>query len=126
MSLRHPDMRAPKARDSLSWGKRKGQHMSARDANIVSAAFSGLNKFENDGSFMREFSRQQGKDPGGPVDSHPNDEGNVESEVVLYEIKVPSESTVMIEEGLGANKLAAKAMQLRLKGKHGEAEKLLV
>ncbi|KAH9682199.1 hypothetical protein WN943_028999 [Citrus x changshan-huyou] len=125
VSLRHPDMRAPKARDSLSWGKRKGQHMSARDANIVSAAFSGLNKFENDGSFMREFSRQPGKDPGGPVDSNPNDEGNVESEVVLSEIQVPSESTVMIEEGLGANKLAAKAMQLRLKGKHGEAEKLL-
>lgn len=99
--------------------------MSARDANIVSDAFSGLNKFENDG-IMREFSRQQGKDPGGPVDSHPNDEGNVESEVVLYEIKVPSESTVMIEEGLGANKLAAKAKQLRLKGKHEEAEKLLV
>lgn len=58
MSLRHPDMRAPKARDSLSWAKRKGQHMSARDANIVSDAFSGLNKFENDG-IMREFSRQQ-------------------------------------------------------------------
>ncbi|KAH9680647.1 CwfJ-like family protein [Citrus sinensis] len=125
VTLRHPDMRAPKARDSLSWAKRKGQHMSARDANIVSDAFSGLNKFENDGSFMREFSRQQGKDPGGPVDSHPNDEGNVESEVVLYEIKVPSKSTVMIEEGLGANKLASKAMQLRLKGKHEEAEKLL-
>ncbi|ESR34202.1 hypothetical protein CICLE_v10004498mg [Citrus x clementina] len=103
VSLRHPDMRAPKARDSLSWAKRKGQHMSARDANIVSDAFSGLNKFENDGII------QQGKDPGGPVDSHLNDEGNVESEVVLYEIKVPSESTVMIEEGLGANNLAAKA-----------------
>ncbi|GAY46544.1 hypothetical protein CUMW_097870 [Citrus unshiu] len=89
VSLRHPDMRAPKARDSLSWAKRKGQHMSARDANIVSDAFSGLNKFENDG-IMREFSRQQGKDPGGPVDSHPNDEGNVESEVVhvIYDLSV--------------------------------------
>lgn len=125
VSRRHSDMRAPKADDSLSWGKRKGQHLSTRDANIVSAAFSGLNKFENDGSFMREFSRQQGKDPGGPVDAHTNDEGNVESEVVLSETKVPRESTVMIEEGLSANKLAAKAMQLRLKGKHEEAERLL-
>lgn len=125
VSLRHPEMRAPKARDSLSWRKRKGQHMSTRDANIISAAFSGLNKFENDGNFMREFSRQQGKDPCGSVNSHPNDEGNVESEVALSETKVASESTVMIEEGLSANKLAAKAMQLRLKGKHEEADKLL-
>lgn len=73
---------------------------------------------------MHEFSCQQG--PGGSDDSHCNDEGNVESEVVLLERKVPSESTFMIEEGLSANKPAARAMQLCLKGKHEEDDKLLV
>lgn len=73
---------------------------------------------------MHEFSCQQG--PGGSADSHRNDEGNVESEVVLLERKVPSESTFMIEEELSANKPAARAMQLCLKGKHEEVDKLLV
>lgn len=100
--------------------------MSSKDANLISAAVSGLNKYANDGNFMRKFSSQQGNDPGGSVDSHPNDERNVESEVATSETKILSESTVRIEEGLSANKLAAKAMQLRLKGKHEEADKLLV
>lgn len=126
MSVRHPEMRAPKAHDSLSWGKRKGQKMSTKDANIIAAAVSGLNKFENDGTFMREFNHQQCKDPAGSLDPYPNDEGNQVSEVVSSKTKASNESTIVIEEGLSANKLAAMAMQLRLKGKHEEADKVLV
>ncbi|XP_059461046.1 uncharacterized protein LOC132190161 [Corylus avellana] len=75
---------------SLSWGKR------SKDAGLISAAVSSLNKFYNDGSFMREVFQRQNNDPGESVS--------------------PSLSS--------ANQLAAKALQLRVKGKHEEANKL--
>ncbi|XP_057472439.1 uncharacterized protein LOC130761015 [Actinidia eriantha] len=36
MSRRHPNMKVPKLRDSLSWGKRKSQIMSSTDSGIIS------------------------------------------------------------------------------------------
>ncbi|CAN1279650.1 CWF19-like protein 2 [Linum perenne] len=54
VSVRHPEMRAPKVRDSLSWGKQKTPKVSANDAIIISSAASSLNKFANDGNFMNQ------------------------------------------------------------------------
>ncbi|XP_017976219.1 PREDICTED: CWF19-like protein 2 [Theobroma cacao] len=110
VSLGHSDLRAPKVRDSLSWGKRKRQNTPAKDAAVVSAA----NKFANDGNFMHEFLRKQGTDTatsGGDEDSEANK---------------PSEAATVLKESVSTNRLAAKALQLRMKGKHEEAEKLLL
>ncbi|CAN1279655.1 CWF19-like protein 2 [Linum perenne] len=87
-------MRAPKVRDSLSWGKQKTPKVSANDAIIISSAASSLNKFANDGNFMNQVLGQT------------NDLGSS-------------------NEGMTANQLAAKALQLRLKGNHEEADKLM-
>ena len=114
-------MRAPKVRDSLSWGKQKNQNNPAKDADIISAA----NKFSNDGNFMQEFLHKQGNGTG-ISGSHTNHDGNVDSEVVESKTNKPSEAATMLKESLSTNQLAAKALQLRLKGKHEEAEKLLV
>ncbi|XWS13791.1 hypothetical protein CRYUN_Cryun36dG0068500 [Craigia yunnanensis] len=121
VSLRHSDMRAPKFRDSLSWGKRKNQNNPANDAGVISAA----NKFSDDGNFMQKFLRKQGNGTG-ISGSHTNHDGNVDSEVVESKTNKPSEAATMLKESLSTNQLAAKALQLRLKGKHEEAEKLLL
>ncbi|KAI9196588.1 hypothetical protein LWI28_025249 [Acer negundo] len=122
VSLRHPEMKAPKVHDSLSWGKRRNQKMSTKDAELISSAVSSLNKFSNDGSFLQKVNHQQGNDPDG---SYPDGNGNEESELVTLKPNVSSESPAGVNEGLSANKLAAKAMQLRMKGKLEEADKLL-
>lgn len=111
VSLRHSEMRAPKVRDSLSWGKRKGHNMSAESTSIVSASVSSINKFSNDGSFMDKFTQKQSEKP-----AHT---GSVQSDEVS-----PGKSSI-VKESQSANQLAAKAMQLRMKGKHEEAERLL-
>ncbi|CAN1841167.1 CWF19-like protein 2 [Linum perenne] len=119
VSVRHPEMRAPKVRDSLSWGKQKTPKVSANDAIIISSAASSLNKFANDGNFMNQVLGQT------------NDLGssNAKLEVVSRadssEMIQPVEGTVVIKEGMTANQLAAKALQLRLKGNHEEADKLM-
>lgn len=96
-------MRVPRRDDSLSWGKRgKSQSMSAEDAGVISSALSSLQKFTNDGTFMHQFKSQQ------------QDTDHVMSADVFKP-----------KPALSANQLAAKVMQLRMKGKHEEAEKLL-
>lgn len=122
-SRRHSEMKVPKLHDSLSWGKRRSQIMSSnKDSDLISTAMASLNKFANDGNFMSEVIRQQNDDRGG---SPYNCERNVESEVVSLESQKPGESSAVVNQGMSANQLAAKALQLRLKGKHEEAEKLL-
>lgn len=103
---RHHEMKAPKVQDSLSWRKRKSQFVVAEGAEIVAAAASSLNKFANDGSFMRELVSKVS----GNSDVSTTSEGN----------------TVAVQNKMSANQLAAKAMQLRLKGKNDEADKLMV
>ncbi|CAL5337508.1 unnamed protein product [Camellia sinensis] len=71
---------------------------------------------------MSEVIRQQNDDRGG---SPYNCERNVESEMVSFESQKPGESSAVVNQGMSANLLAAKALQLCLKGKHEEAEKLL-
>uniref|UniRef100_A0A6N2MSN5 Cwf19-like C-terminal domain-containing protein n=1 Tax=Salix viminalis TaxID=40686 RepID=A0A6N2MSN5_SALVM len=125
VSVRHPEMRAPKVHNTLSWGKPKSQNMSTKDAALVSAAASSLNKFSDDGSFLNKILGKQNKDAGSSVGSYPNQEENVESKVASPEMNKPSEGSLLVKEALSANQLAAKALQLRMKGKHEEAEKLM-
>ena len=113
-------MREPKVQDSLSWGKSKSQNLSSNDAGIVSAAVSSLNKFSNDGSFIAKVLRQQNNDPIGSI------EGNLESVSVSSQTNQSGEGSAVANDALSANQLAAKAFQLRMKGKHEEANKLLV
>ncbi|CAN0904409.1 CWF19-like protein 2 [Linum grandiflorum] len=119
VSVRHPEMKAPKVRDSLSWGKQKIPKLSTSDASIISSAASSLNKFANDGNFMNQ------------VLGHTSDLGSsnakleVISKVDSSDRRQPAQCTVVITEGMTANQLAAKALQLRLKGKHEEADILM-
>lgn len=121
VSVRHPEMRAPKVHDSLSWGRKKGQHMHHRDAELVSKAISSINKFANDGNFMEDMVGPHEKNNVGPSDASSSKSDEIQ--------EAQSDSLVQksLEEKqpLSANQLAAKALQLRLKGKHEEAEKLL-
>jgi len=126
VSVRHPEMRAPKVHNTLSWGKRKSQNMSTKDAALVSAAASSMNKFSDDGSFMSKILGKQNKDAGSSVGSYSNQEENLESKVASPKMNKPSEGSLLVKEALSANQLAAKALQLRMKGKHEEAEKLMV
>ncbi|KDP45651.1 hypothetical protein JCGZ_17258 [Jatropha curcas] len=125
VSVRHPEMRAPKVRNSLSWGKHKGQNVPAKDESLISAAVSSLNKFADDGSFMSKVFSQQNNDPSCSVGSQTNQDENVELKVASSELNKPSEGFTTVKEALSANQLAAKALQLRMKGKHEEADKLM-
>ncbi|KAL8254917.1 hypothetical protein R6Q59_033138 [Mikania micrantha] len=113
-------MRKPRLDDSLSWGKRKGQNTSVKDVGVVSSALSSLQKFINDGSFMQKFKSQQQKKND---DSFTNYSTSDMSDISKSE--EPSSSTPDIKTVLNENQLAAKVMQLRMKGKHDEANKLL-
>jgi len=117
---RHREMKAPKVQDSLSWRKRKSQFAVAEDAEIIAAAASSLNKFANDGSFMRELvSKESGNSNGSVLESF-------EAEKVSPDVDIPGERKAVVLNNMSANQLAAKAMQLRLKGKNEEADRLMV
>ncbi|KAI3786826.1 hypothetical protein L1987_40822 [Smallanthus sonchifolius] len=118
----HTKMRMPRPDDSLSWGKRKNQNMSVKDAGVISSALSSLQKFTDDGSFMQEFKSQQHQQQRQTDDSYTDRNTNLMSDVSKSE--EPSSSTTGIKPALSANQLAAKVMQLRMKGKHDEADKL--
>ncbi|GKB95600.1 hypothetical protein Tco_0981737 [Tanacetum coccineum] len=45
-------MRVPRRDESFSWGKRRGQSMSVKDAGVISSALSSLQKFSNHGNFL--------------------------------------------------------------------------
>ncbi|KAK9700129.1 hypothetical protein RND81_08G219100 [Saponaria officinalis] len=120
VSLRHPEMKAPRSRDSLSWGKRKGPNFHDKDAALISSAISGINKFANDGNFMSQITNQQDKFERSFEDA-PKSVETREAESNSSTVRESSEQRPQ----LSANQLAAKAMQLRLKGKHEEADKLM-
>ncbi|KAK2977732.1 hypothetical protein RJ640_026975 [Escallonia rubra] len=129
VSVRHADMKVPKLHDSVSWGKRKRQAMSTKDADLISSARSSLNKFANDGSFTCQVMHQKRDDSGGF--SYARHDRNIESEQVSSAPSISSESKkssqdyAAVNTALSANQLTAKVMQLRMKGKHDEAEKLM-
>ncbi|CAA7039155.1 unnamed protein product [Microthlaspi erraticum] len=113
-SPRHRVLRAPKTDPSLSWGKRKAQTQRQEDSKLISEAASHLNKFSNDGNFMKEVlsTREEGRSDVERT-TLPSSETNKDSEWTLAGM-----------ESLSVNQLAAKALQLRLKGKVEEAQKL--
>ncbi|KAH6821645.1 CwfJ-like family protein [Perilla frutescens var. hirtella] len=119
---RHPKMKMPRVYDSLSWGKRESK-MSAEDSALVSAAMSNLNKFSNDGNFMAGFMSKEVKRGGRSSSS--NFEARAESTSVDFASSENKEDAGTLKPSMSANQLAAKALQLRMKGKHDEAEKLL-
>ncbi|XP_056684280.1 uncharacterized protein [Spinacia oleracea] len=120
-SVRRPEMKAPKVHDSLSWGGRKGHKMRSEDAALISNALSSINNFSNDGNFMSEFVNQHKKPGYGSQDVSSSKSDAIREGDSDSVIKKSSEE----KQPLSANQLAAKAMQLRLKGKHEEADKLL-
>ncbi|KAL3828721.1 hypothetical protein ACJIZ3_017523 [Penstemon smallii] len=123
---RHSKMRVPKVHDSLSWGKRGKKQLSTEDTALVSAAMSSLNKFSNDGSFIDEFVHLRNDNSGNPSNSsNENFEGKTEPKLAGYAPLETKEDAGTVKPTMGANQLAAKALQLRMKGKHEEAEKLL-
>ncbi|MCL7028962.1 hypothetical protein MKW94_008652 [Papaver nudicaule] len=126
VSVRQPEMREPKVHDSLSWRKRKGTVMSKETAQVISAAASSLNKFANDGSFLRQLASNRNKEDD-DLSCPPTNVETVNMEVSVGssgEGKHSEESAAGKQE-LSANQLAAKAMQLRMKGKHDDADKLM-
>ncbi|MED6145609.1 hypothetical protein PIB30_026725 [Stylosanthes scabra] len=104
VSVRHGEMKAPKVRDSLSWGKRKGQH-SAEGVTLISAAESSQNKFSNDGSFMCEFVSNKSSN------SNSSALEGVEPVNDSSEANTPGNSNEVVKTGITANQLAAKAMK---------------
>ncbi|KAL1535735.1 CWF19-like protein 2 isoform X5 [Salvia divinorum] len=120
---RHSKMKMPKVHDSLSWGKRGRNKMSAEDSALVSAAMSNLNKFSNDGNFMAAFMNKEEKS----VDhsSSSQFEAREDSASVDFAFRENKEDVGTSGPPMSANQLAAKALQLRMKGRHDEAEKLL-
>ncbi|XP_017219723.1 uncharacterized protein LOC108196798 [Daucus carota subsp. sativus] len=117
VSTPNPNMRIPKRHDSLSWGKGRRNRMSTEDATLVSSTLASLNKFSNDGSFMSEVTSQRSADSGAKRDRERK------SDVVQIDSEKLSDAVVKPE--MSANQIAAKVMQLRLKGKHEEADNLL-
>ncbi|PWA70446.1 cwfJ-like family protein [Artemisia annua] len=128
----HAKMRVPRRDESLSWGKRRGQSMSVKDAGVISSALSSLQKFSNDGSFLHQFkgSQQQKNDDSSSGDrrdsksEEPSSRTDGGDRREVSKSEEPS-SRADMKPALSANQLAAKVMQLRMKGKHAEADKLL-
>ncbi|PIN25061.1 hypothetical protein CDL12_02196 [Handroanthus impetiginosus] len=114
---RHPKMRMPKVHDSLSWGKRRSKNMSTEDTALVSAAISSLNKFSNDGSFMEKLMPKEDNSGASSNSSKFEARGEPKS-------GENKEDAGIAKPAMSANQLAAKALQLRMRGKHEEAEKL--
>ncbi|XP_065848539.1 uncharacterized protein [Euphorbia lathyris] len=100
----------------------KRPDVSAKNTDIICAAVSSLDKFNDDGSFMGKIVSQHDNDPAGST----NQDENVESKVITSEMNKPTESISTVNETSSANQLAAKALQLRMKGTHEKADKLMV
>ncbi|KAM3356502.1 CWF19-like protein 2 [Capsicum galapagoense] len=119
-------MRMPtNLKDSLSWRKEKNNTISNADAGLIATAISSVNKFSNDGNFMREFMLEKSGDSSHAPDSSNLKPGILELKPDLPVYEKTSEDATNIKPALTANQLAAKVMQLRMKGMHDEAEKLL-
>lgn len=117
VSLRNPEMRAPKVQNSLSWGKRKGQSMVNKDdAALISNTLSTLNKYANDGSFMTGMIQKQLMNERKP---------ELDSFMAAPNRSSADSAAGTQSQSLSANQLAAKAFQLRLMGKPEEADRLL-
>ncbi|GLJ16693.1 hypothetical protein SUGI_0286780 [Cryptomeria japonica] len=140
-------MKAPKIHNSLSWRSQKNAHIvRPEDAELIRTAASSLNKYADDGNFFQKFNKPQTKevDNSSVTVAFETDKVSAEDlstkgektssdyayqqdgiENVPHKAEATSIDHAGIVHGLTANQLAAKAMQLRLKGKHAEADQLL-
>ncbi|RWW59993.1 hypothetical protein BHE74_00033042, partial [Ensete ventricosum] len=129
VSSQIPQMRKPR-HDDLSWKRNKVRNMSMEDKSLISSAISSLNKFENDGRFMDNIARFQSKDDGisnSSSGASPKASSNcMEKRLHTLRDRGPDEESSDQKQVQSANQLAAKVLQLRMKGKHDEAEKLSV
>lgn len=117
-SSRHPEMRKPK-RESFPWRRARNEVASA-DTTLISETISSMNKFTNDGSFLKQFVASPSKN----VSKDDCKDHEVCDSV--SSVTNPSGAVASIgAQELTPNQLAAKAIQLRLKGKHDEAERLM-
>ncbi|KAI5067605.1 hypothetical protein GOP47_0018133 [Adiantum capillus-veneris] len=126
-------MKAPRGTESLYWKRRKdgvGQSMRAEDKEIFNAAASALNQFQNDGNFLQNFRKTQ-QDEGRNTEEENtspscDDLRNGQRNMERLETSTATDlASITPSEGLSANQLAAKALQLQLQGKSKEAEELL-
>lgn len=121
VSSQHHAMRKPKP-DSIPWKRRK-QNISSEDQALISSAVASLNKFSDDGSFMQKISNvSKNTDASTSIASADEQKDNEQKHFKESSKKVPLVST----QKLNANQLAAKILQLRMKGKNEEAEQLSV
>lgn len=125
-SLRNRVLRAPKTDPSLSWGKRKSQTHRNEDSRLISEAAAHLNKFSNDGNFMKEMLSKQKSVSVSPVETRGDHRSDLEQKALPLETNKDGEGTLPSMDSLSVNKLAAEALKLRMKGKPEEAQKLMV
>ncbi|KAH7294788.1 hypothetical protein KP509_27G019100 [Ceratopteris richardii] len=112
-------MRAPSHTDDYSWRRRPpnlSQSMREEDRQTAfDAALSAPNKYENDGGFLQQFRQneqnQQREIAHEGSATRPSDKANEHTE--MYRLNLPSSD---ILSGLSENQVAAKALQLRLRG----------
>ncbi|CAN6332214.1 unnamed protein product [Urochloa humidicola] len=105
--------------DSVPWKKRRKDAVSSKD---LCSAVADLNKFSNDGSFMKKINNLENKKAdyltfGADQQRHNDQKPTKESSN-----EEPSVST----HKLSANQLSAKTLQIRMKGKHEESGQLSV
>ncbi|GAB2217679.1 hypothetical protein Droror1_Dr00000882 [Drosera rotundifolia] len=117
--IHHPDMRAPKLHDSFSWGRRKTQNSS--DADLISSTVARLNKFENDGSFLQKVMTVKNES----IDISGDKLDKISEAIPDSKMDLLGKRPDKDKQPLSANQLAAKALQLRVKGQHEEADKLM-
>ncbi|KAJ3673337.1 hypothetical protein LUZ60_006711 [Juncus effusus] len=119
VSTRNPEMRRPRNDGNLNWRKKsenKGQNsnLSLENRELLNEAVAGINKFDNDGSFLDKIRNLDGK------------KERDQSEKLEVKSSGTGTSSVSLAgtEGLTKNQLAAKILQLKMKGKHQEADLL--
>ncbi|KAF8660676.1 hypothetical protein HU200_057502 [Digitaria exilis] len=121
VSSHHHAMRKPKP-DSIPWKRRK-QNISSEGQALISSAVASLNKFSDDGSFMEKISDvSKNTDASTSIARADEQKDSEQKHFKDSSKKVPLVST----QKLNANQLAAKILQLRMKGKNEEAEQLSI
>lgn len=121
VSSRQSEMRRPRQESNLSWRRNKGNNsnLSSENKALISEAIAGINKFDDDGSFLEKISSMRNNAAEVSGGSHASGDEDEQKEKELPDLD-PS------VEGMSANQVAAEVLKLRLRGKHEEADRLSV
>ena len=125
-SQRHA-MRKPKP-DSVPWKWRR-QNISSEDQELISSAVASLNKFSDDGSFMEKISNLNKNTNVSTASASASATATTDEQrdIEQKHVKESSQKAPLVStQKLNTNQLAAKILQLRMKGKTEEAEQLSV